>query len=275
MLNWLIELVTNVTFLATIIGALVAFMGVLVALRAERKKAKEERDFCVKHKVLESASESVIRFLDYYLTLPDRLLPQDGNIPDCVSEMSVALSRLHFYCGIETIKDAISMGKVLSNAYTNCLKTKMPAMFIAEEIKALDIEIAGFKEMDDNIQKQILALLPVDNTGAFVLSLRQNSADIYNKISGLYDKKSALIKKRYYATEVCRDEMRKHLKEVYGAVYKVLLMARKELSFPIDNKEYMYMINQTTEEALINMEKLYEEIRSEVDKKFGERVREG
>jgi hypothetical protein len=98
----------NGTVLATITGALGAFLGVLLTLRAnqrnfetnlreEREKAREEREFLAKHKALLSAAESVTRFLNYYMTLSDRELPKDGTIPDEVSEMAVTLNRLHFY----------------------------------------------------------------------------------------------------------------------------------------------------------------------------------
>jgi hypothetical protein len=104
----------NGTVLATITGALGAFLGVLLTLRAnqrnfetnlreEREKAREEREFLAKHKALLSAAESVTRFLNYYMTLSDRELPKDGTIPDEVSEMAVTLNRLHFYCDMDTI----------------------------------------------------------------------------------------------------------------------------------------------------------------------------
>ena len=146
----------NDTFFATIIGALVAFLGVLLTLRItqrnfetnlreEREKAREEREFSAKHKALLSAAESVTRFLNYYMTLSDRELPKDGTIPDEVSEMAITLNRLHFYCDMDTIKQSIAMSQILSRSYTQALKAKMPSIFIAEDIKVIDLQIAAME----------------------------------------------------------------------------------------------------------------------------------
>ncbi len=269
----------NNSFYAAITGALVAFIGVLITLRAnqrnfetnlkeEQKKAREEREFLAKHKALLSAVESVTRFVNYYLTLSDRELPKDGVTPTDISEMSISLNRLHFYCSIDTIKQSIAMSQILGRAYAQALKAKMPAMFIAEEIKGIDVQIEMIKEMNRELQQEILTLLSTDRLSPILVSHRQQLAANSKSIVGLVEKKNDLIKKKYHATEVCRDVVVKGLKEVYGALSNVLLMARKELAFPIDESEYKTILVQTTEQTVSDLNSLLNEIRAEIAKRL-------
>ena len=269
----------NDTFYAAIAGALVAFLGVLLTLRVnqrnfetnlreEREKAKEEREFSAKHKALLSAAESVTRFLNYYMTLSDRELPKDGIIPDEVSEMAVTLNRLHFYCDMDTIKQSIAMGQILSRSYTHALKAKMPSMFIAEDIKIIDLQIAAMEKMNSQFQQEIIALLSADYSSPLIASHRQQLASNFKSIAELHAKKANLIKAKYHATEVCRDVIIKDLKEVYEALCNVLLMARRELAFPIDEREYTTILTQATETTLANTESLLGEIRTAIAQKL-------
>ncbi len=261
-------LIINDTFLATIIGALVVFLGVLITLREERKKAREERVFLAKHKALVSAAEAVTRFINYYMTLPDRELPKDGTIPNEVSELLVALNCLHFYCDIETIKHSITMSQILSKSYVNALKARMPAMFIVEEIKAIEFQIANLEKLNNQIQQEVIALFSSDHSNLLLVSLKQQLVTNSKNISEFHNKKIKLIKAKYHTTEACRDVIRKDLKEVYETLFHVLLMARRELAFPIDERQYTDMLNQTTELALADMESLLDEIRAEVAEKL-------
>ena len=267
------------TFFAVIIGALVSFLGVLLTLRRnqrnfetnlreEREKAREEREFIARHKAILLAAESVTRYLNYYITLPDRELPKDGTIPVEVAEMSVALNGLHFYCDIETIKHSVAMGQILSTSYANVLKAKLPAIFIAEDIKAVELQIAGIKTINSQLQQEILALLSSKPSDPLLISHRQQLSVNFKKIAELQERKVALIKAKYRTTELCRDVIRKDLEDVYVALRKVLLMARRELAFPIDEKQYSAILSDATEIALANIDSLYEEIRSQIAKKL-------
>lgn len=269
----------NDTFIATIFGAIVAFLGVLLTLRVaqrnfetnlkeEREKAREERAFTAKHKALLSAAESVTHFLNYYMTLADREIPKDGTIPIEVSEMAVSLNRLHFYCDIDTIRQSIGMSETLSTSYSRALKAKMPSMFIAEEAKAVDIRIASLESMNDRFQQEIVALLGADPSSPLLVSHRQQLAANFKSIAEFHSKKAALAKARYQAIEACRDVIAQDLKGVYQAIRAVLLMARRELAFPIDEAEYTAMLTQSTDSALSQMDSVIREMRTEIDKKI-------
>ena len=58
------------------------------------------------------------------------------------------------------------------------------------------------------------------------------------------------------------------LKGVYEAIRAVLLLARRELAFPIDEAEYTAMLTQSTDSALSQMDSLIKEMRTEINKKM-------
>ena len=116
-------------FFATLIGACVSLLGVVLTLRhnqkaheenlrEERKKIKEEKEFRAKQEALIQASEAFTRFLTYFITLPDRQLPQDGNVPPEVTELGVAINKLHFYCSLNTIKSSVHLSRILNKVYS-------------------------------------------------------------------------------------------------------------------------------------------------------------
>jgi hypothetical protein len=271
----------NETVLASIVGSGSALIGVFmtlwmsqrqlkITLQEERKKAKEERDFTAKHMAILAAVESVIRFYHYYLSLPDRELPTDGTIPDEVTEMGVSVSSLHFYCDLESIKYSMAMSQIFSEAYAKAVKAKMPIMFIIGDIKAIDGQILSFEKMNNQLQQEILALLPSNSSNTLVGALKQQVGTNFKTLADLNTRKNALIKEKYAATEVCRDVIKGDLRAVHESLRDVLLEARRELAFPIDEKAYADLINQSTDKALASIEQLYSEIRAQVKKKLGQ-----
>ena len=60
----------------------------------------------------------------------------------------------------------------------------------------------------------------------------------------------------------------KDLKEVYEALRNVLLMARRELAFPINEREYTSMLTQVSESAIANMKSLLDEVRTAIAQKL-------
>ncbi len=269
----------NETSIATIIGALVAFLGVIIALRVtqrnfetnlkeEREKAREEREFTAKHKALLSAIESVTQFLNYYMTLADREIPRDGTTPVEVSEMGVSLTRLHFYCGIDTIKQSTAMSEILNTSFSKALQAKIPSMFIGEDIKDIDIQISAIESRNDLLQKEINNLLGADPSSPLLVNHRQQLAANFKSIAELHSQKPGLFKAKYQAIEACRDVIMQDLKSVYEAIRNVLLMDRRELAFPIDETEYTAILTRTTDSVLSQTESLIKDIRTEMYKKL-------
>lgn len=270
----------NAQLISTIVGAGIALIGVLLTLivnqrnlatnlRQEREKAREERTFQAKQNVLLSAVESVTRFLNYYVTLPDKQIPRDGAIPIEVSEMAVSLNRLHFYCGVDTIRQSMSMIQVLNTSFSNALKIKLSSEFIWEKIKNIDTNIAGHESVNTRLHQELVALLGSDPSNPFLIHLREQLADNFKTIAELHGVKTELVKAKYLATEACRDEILNDLKTAYDAILKVLLLARRELAFPIDVNEYTTILTEFTHSSLFHLGDVIEEIRTEVTKMMG------
>lgn len=261
-----VPILTN--FLAATFGALIGLCGVLITLNAERAKARDERQFNTKNDALLSALESVSNFLNYYMTFADRELPRDGTIPPEIAEMSIGLSRLHFYCDLETIKQSLKINEVLNTSYTKAAIVKMKSMFIEGTIKSTDVQIANFKSINESLQQEITALLSSDSTSALIISHRQQLTMNFRTIADLYSKKGNLEKEKYRAVEKCRDVILENLKDIYESVNGILLLARRELAFPINEDEYKDKLNHSTQAALEQLNNYIAIIRTEVSEKI-------
>jgi hypothetical protein len=262
-------------FWGVIVGALISFVGVLLTLRwnqrvhednlrEERRKIKEEREFSAKQAALLAASDAVTRFITYYLSLADRTLPSDGVVADEVIEIGVAMNRLHFYCSIETIEKATHLGQVLSDALTEAITAKMPSALINGDLKAIDIQILGLEKIYANLQEEIKLILQQDPHNPLIISQRDQLAQISQTIADLHGKRVELIKQKYIETEKCRDVIKQNLKTIYDALRDVLLFARQELSFSIDQERYKALITKQTESTIRNLEKFLAEIRKQI-----------
>jgi hypothetical protein len=267
------------SFYSTIAGAFVSLLGVLIVLRAnqqnfegnireERRKAKEEREFHAKHGALLVASESVIRFIAYYVSLPDRDLSQNGIESEEITNLGVALNALHFYCGIETITQSTRLLNVLNNVVSEALKSKMPSLFVGEELKSIDIQISDLEKMNTGIQQEILSLLQSGNNNALLVTQREQAAKNYNTIAELHGSKVELIKSKYVLTENCRDVIMKNIRYVHESCRDVLLLSRRELSFPIDEDEYTKIMDASIDTSVNNFDDLIAEIRKQVMEKI-------
>jgi mannitol-specific phosphotransferase system IIBC component len=262
-------------FWGVIVGAIISFVGVLLTLRwnqrvhednlrEENRKTKEEREFSAKQDVLLAASDAVTRFITYYLSLADRTLPSDGVAADEAIEIGIAMNRLHFYCSIETIEKATHLGQVLSDALTEAITAKMPSAFINEDIKTLDVQISGLEKMNAALQEEVNAILQCEPTNPLIISHRNLLAQNFQTIADLHGKRVELIKQKYIETEKCRDVIKQNLKNIYDALKDVLLFARQELSFSIDQERYKTLITEQTESTIRNLDKFLAEIRKQV-----------
>jgi len=100
------------------------------------------------------------------------------------------------------------------------------------------------------------------------VSHRKQLAQNFQRISECHGKKVELFKKKYQETEKCRDVVAKNIKTIYKASRDVLLLAREELEFPIDENQYKAIMDESIESMEKNLEELYVNIRSEVEKRM-------
>jgi len=260
-------------------GALVSLLGVWLTLRwnqkaheenlrEEREKKREEREFIAKQESLIYAAESVTKFLNYYLTIPDRSLPQDGSVANEVNEMSVALNKVHFFCNLETIEKSTQLGQILNEAVAEAMMAKMQSVFTLEEIKGIDLEISGLERMNSTLNEEIRALLFSDPQNSLIITHRQQLATNFKNMVDLTGRKIKLIKRKYIETEKCRDVVGSHLRSIYEALRDILLLARKELGFPIEEENYKETMNDRIVAMEKNLRDLFTEIRRQVEERM-------
>jgi hypothetical protein len=269
------------SFIGVIVGGLFSLTVVLVTLRwnqklhennlrEDRRKIKEEREFSSKQAAFLSASEALTRFLYYYTSLPDKILSSNGTVPEEIAELGVAFNRLHFYCELETIEKSTRLGQMLDEALCEVIRAKMPSGFIDGDLKAIDVRISGTKEMNRSVEDEIIAMLQSDPENPRLASRYEQQAKSFQEMADWEEQKVELIKRRYEEIEKCRDVVRANLRTLYESFRDLLLLARRELSFAIDEERYRMILDKYME----SMERTYEEFFAEVRKQFQERMQQ-
>jgi len=266
-------------FYAGLIGSFVALLGVLITLYFgqrqheqnlvhERLKLKEEREFTARQAALIDAASAIVRFTQYFLSIPDRDIPAGGATADELLGFGVASNRLHFYCSQEIIEAATKLGKELNVSYGKAIQAKMPSMFLAEDIKVLDLQIQNLERLNEAIQQEISALLQSKPESQQIAAHRNQLAIHHRTISELHGLKAAKFIEKYHATESCRDEMKRAIKGIYVAQLDFLILARRELGFDIDGDRYAKFMNEQTSQMIIHLESLIDDIRAKVRHKL-------
>ena len=269
------------TLLGVFIGGFISLVGVILTLRwnqklheenlrEERRKTKEEREFSAKKDSLMSACEALARLIDYYFLIPDKNLPKDGNMPKEFTDLNVAFNRLHFYCSMETIEKTSRLSNVLGKAFIEALTARLKSGFIEIDIETIEQEISYLEKWNTSIRDEINALFQSEPENPLHVYNRELLAKNLRKMGDLSGKKCELIELKFVETEKCRDVVFSHIKTIYKSMSKVLMLARKELSFPIDEKKYRDLIVESIEET----EKVLKEFFTSIRNQFADKMEE-
>ena len=269
----------NEQFFAGIAGSLLTLLGVLITLRwsqishernlaHERLKRKDEREFAARQQTFSAAAEGITTFTHELFTLPDRELVAGSTLDKGLLNMNVALNKLQFYASNETIEKAAIASNSLTNAYAQTVKAKMPAIFLTEEIKALDISIQNFEKLIDELKTEVNILNQKLFQGGAISEKQTMISTYWQEISSLQTKRVELIKARYRSTEGCRDILNKFTPMIFTSQRDLLLSARKELGFDFDTDRYAKFMDAQLQNAIRNMQKMMADIRSEIEKKI-------
>lgn len=267
------------TLYADIGAALLALLGVLLTLRwnqqthesnlAEaRRKQREEREFLAKQDALMRASDAVVRFITYFVSIPDRELETGGTIPAEVSELGVALNRLHFYCGIDAVSGAVILGRALNQAFSEVMKARVSSGFISGELSGLDVRIASLERMNELTQQEIVALLHSQPTNPLILRHRELLVANFAQLAELHAKRSELLREKYAATEKCRDVVIAQLQGVFAALKDVMVLARQELGFSIEEGPYSELMRDHADKMAHLLNELMFDIRQQVTERM-------
>lgn len=251
--------------LTTVLGVMLA---ALLAFWFDRQKRREEDEFRLKQEVFFDASEAVHRFLMYFMSIPDRPFPKDGKTDTEAVEVSIALNKLHFFCSLETITCVTKFSALMGKAVAEAVAAKMPSGFIAEDIKILDMQIAGYEATDARLQQEIELLLQSAPTNLLIARYKQKMADNFSLMAGCHGRKSELAKEQYVEIEKCRDVVFKYLLPLSEISRELLLLARDELKFDIDRDAYHSLMEQTAHEGNQRLETFIDSIRAQVNERM-------
>lgn len=258
-----------------LIVALISLLGVLFTLSRnqsqhdktiaeDRRKSREEKEFAAKQKALMRATESVIKFLHYLVSLPIRELPANGESDPALQEFGVAFAELHFYCTVETIKEVNRLNVILTKAALDIAKAKVDSVMLIATIKAIDSKINSLERRSEVVNTEIGSILRTDPKNPLVSFYIEQLKGHEQELVGLRNNKIDLVKSNYRAVEACRDEVLKHLKSIAEAVATILVLARKELNFPVNEDLYLTMMKEMMQIQFENANSAIVEIRSKI-----------
>jgi hypothetical protein len=263
---------------SALIGAIIPLAGVLwtiqygylqfrEGLREDRKKTVDDRAYTAKQAAFMAATDAAAKFVNYLTTLPDSEPVPGKNAPEA-EELTIALSKLHYYCGLETIKKCIEVGEAFSVSAAEVSKAKLESMFLAVDMKGVDVRLGGLQTMIDRLNAQIQAALQANPQDPQIAFWRGQLANFYGQSGELYRMKGELDLAKYRATEKCRDVMLAQLKGLYGLQVDLLILARRELEFKIPENEYLQLMRAQAQTTFAKMDELIGEIRAQVNKKL-------
>ncbi len=250
---------------SALIGAIIPLAGVLwtiqsgylqfrEGLREDREKTVKERAYTVKQAAFMEATDATARFINYLITLPDSELTP-GKVAPEVEEFVIALSKLHYYCGMETIKMCIEIGEVFALSAGEITKAKLESLFLAGDMKGIDINLSGLQAMNDRFNAQIQAATQVNPQDPQIALWRRQSAELYGQSGELYRRKGDLELAKYRATEKCRDVMIGQLRRLYDLQFELLYLSPDgELDFKIPESEYRQLMQANSQKMFTKTE---------------------
>jgi hypothetical protein len=266
-------------FLATVVGSFTTLLGVLITLRwsqkdqersiqIERGRRKDEREYNARRESLVAANEAITRFIQFFLTLPDKSLPSNGEQIDEVRDMGIALNRLHYFFTLETLSKMMDLGKVLNQSFAHAVKAKLPSAFLYHDILAIDTQINNLEQMNAAIHQEIEALLQSSPESQLIIAHRTQLAQNHRRVADLNGEKAELIEKRHFATEECRDVVHAAIPDIFESLRNALIVARKELSFELEETDYNELMSQNLTEMTAFLQELIDDVRNAVRDKM-------
>jgi len=266
-------------FYGVIAGSIISLAGVLITLRwnqklhemnlkEERRKIKEEREFSSKRDAFLSAFEALSRYIYYYISVPDRILPSDGTISEEVVKCDITFNRLHCYCELETIEELTRLDQILYEAWVEVVKAKLPSAFTDVDIKDIEVRISGIEKINTGVQDEITVMLQSNPENPLLESCYNKKVDNLQQIRDLLSQRTELIKRRYEETEKCRDVVAANLKNINESLRDILLLARRELSFAIEHEKYRTI----TDKKMKSMERISKGFLAECRRQMQERM---
>jgi hypothetical protein len=263
---------------SALIGAIIPLAGVLwtieygyrqfrEGLREDRRKIVDDRAYNAKQAAFMAATDAAAKFVDYLITLPDSE-PVASKVAPEAEELNIALNKLHYYCGLDTIKKCIEVAEAFSVGAGEISKAKLESLFLAIDMKGIDVRLGGLQTMIDRLNAQIQTAFQANPQDQQIAFWRGQLANFYGQSGELYRQKGELDVAKYRATEKCRDVMLAQLKGMCGLSVDLLILARRELEFKIPENEYQQLMRAQAQTSFAKMDELMGEVRAQVNKKL-------
>lgn len=269
-LGWIPE-----TAAITLFAGLIPLVGVLLSLEwsqrqfrtnlnEEREKTAESRKFTAKQTAFIRAAEAVIKAIAYLSTLADRKLPTQGETDKELQDLGPALIQLHFYCDYRTIEKSLFFGRSFAESLGEVLRAKITAGQFDWQITANEQQIAETRTRIDRYNEEMLTLLRADINHPLLNPLREAIRQNHERLAALHGTQAGLIGRKSLDTEHCRAVAISKMPSLQLVTKDLLLCARRELKFPIEEAEYAKLMEAQTEAAQVFLQKLVKDIQKDI-----------
>jgi len=136
-------------------------------------------------------------------------------------------------------------------------------------LKAIGAQKSMLENFNASIQHEIKAMLQSDPDNPLLASGYEQRANNFQKMGNLEGRRVELLERKLVETERCRDVIMANLRTIYEASRDVLLLARRELSFAIDEEKYRKIMQERLEFEERTADSFLTEIRELVQEKIG------
>lgn len=252
----LFEWIARATAIPLLVG-LMSLLGVLLTLEwnqrqfranliEEREKAERKRSLEAKHAAFLRAAEAFSVAITYLTSLVDRKLPVDGKVDPELQQMAPALVALHFYCDYETIEAALKFGQTFAETTAAIIQAKVEPMFLTAEIESNGQTINERRKRIERLDEEMILLLRADVNHPLLPHVRQALDDLRQNLATLHQAQADLYGRKNAATERCREIAYERLPAFHRCTNQLLLCARRELHFPIEEAKYADLLERQT-----------------------------
>ena len=256
LVSLLLEWIALGTAIPLLVG-LMSLLGVVLTLEwnqrqfhanlvEEREKAERKRRFEAKHAAFLRAAEAVSVAITYLTTLVDRKLPVDGKVDPELQQMAPALVALHFYCDYATIETALKFGQTFAETTAAIIQAKVEPMFLTGDIESNEQAINEKQRRIERLDEETILLLRADVNHPLLHHVRQALGDLRQHLAALHQTRADLLGRKNAATERCREIAYERLPAFHRCTNQLLLCARRELHFPIEEEKYADLLERQT-----------------------------
>lgn len=244
--------------------ALVALFGVLLTIQADRDKAAEDRRFIAKQDAFIQAADAMGSANLYLMNLADKNLPTDGEVDKELKDFVPAFIRPHFYCDFSTTEVCMNYGRTFTTCLEQVFRAKVASMQFDGEIGNNARTIERVNKSVDRFMEEYMILMRENSSHPLIPHVKAAIAADQGQLANLYSAQAELLAKKSGKVSECRRIAHEKFLPLNQFTKQLLLNARRELQFPIEEEKYAKMWDDNSSAASSFLSNFMHSIESDI-----------